>query len=129
MPSGHGATPSGRRSLPPQWRTGSPGTGRPEGSLIRDDEDAAWGYPLRGAPIILQYGAQTQVGMPNGDPASGCGGCHLPQLFLEIAELVAQPGRQLEVQVGSRLVHLDRELLDEVGKVGRGHLGLSLIHI
>ena len=31
--------------------------------------------------------------------ASGGGGGHLPQLLLEIAELVAQPGGQLEVEV------------------------------
>src|SRR5665647_1141105 len=78
--------------------------------------------PLRGAPLSLSP-ADKLKSRAERQPASGRGGSHLPQLLLEVAELIAQPGGQLEVQVGCRLVHLDGELLDEVGKIGGGHLG------
>ena len=46
---------------------------------------------------------------------------HLPQLLLQIADLVAQPGRELELQIGRRRVHLIGQLLHEIGQVTRRH--------
>ena len=51
--------------------------------------------------------------------------CGHPILALEKGETKpgsAGQGRQLEVQVGRRLVHLGGELLDEVGEVTRRHV-------
>src|SRR6478735_10921334 len=50
-------------------------------------------------------------------------GAHLPQLLLQLADLVAKPGRELEVQLCRSLVHLRGELLDEPGEVGSRHVG------
>src|SRR4051794_32129803 len=55
-------------------------------------------------------------------PSPG-GGAHLPKLLLQVTDLVAQPRRALEVQVGGRLVHLGGELLEEPGALCRRHVG------
>src|SRR3954447_6901503 len=44
---------------------------------------------------------------------SDAGGIHGAELFLEFADLVAEPRRELELQLGSRGVHLVLKLLDE----------------
>ena len=46
---------------------------------------------------------------------------HLAQLLLQVSDLVADAGRELEVQVAGRLVHLGGELLDQPGEVGGRH--------
>src|ERR1700749_710201 len=51
------------------------------------------------------------------------GGVHSAQLFLQIGDLVAEPGGQLELQVTSGRHHLRGEVLDQVGQLGTRHAG------
>src|SRR4051812_35197134 len=55
--------------------------------------------------------------------SADAGGVHPPQLLLELADLVPQTGRQLEVQLPRGLVHLVLELLDELRQLGTRHPG------
>src|SRR5690606_6819374 len=48
------------------------------------------------------------------------GGGHLPQLLLEVGDLVPQPGRELELELLGGRVHLVAEVLDELGEVRGG---------
>src|SRR5688572_8843874 len=50
-------------------------------------------------------------------------GLHAAQLLLQLLDLVAQPCRQLELQVAGRVVHLVGQLLDEIGELGARHAG------
>src|SRR5690349_21299789 len=43
---------------------------------------------------------------------------HLAELLLEVTDLVAEAGGDLELQVGGSLLHLVGEGLDELGEVG-----------
>ena len=52
-----------------------------------------------------------------GQRTPGC--VHPAELLLQLGDLVAQPGGQLELQLGRRRVHLVGELLDQVGQVRR----------
>jgi hypothetical protein len=45
---------------------------------------------------------------------SDAGGFHATKLFLELADLIAQSCRQLELKLGRGNVHLVRQLLDQV---------------
>ena len=45
---------------------------------------------------------------------------HAAQLLLQVGDLVAEPGGQLELQLGRRPMHLVGQLLDELGQVGAG---------
>src|SRR4051794_25064791 len=49
------------------------------------------------------------------------GGVHAAQFALELADLVAQPRRDLELQFAGRVQHLLVELLDQVGQLGTRH--------
>ena len=60
---------------------------------------------------------------PSVSSIRSAGGPHAAQLLLQLADLVAQPGGELELQLGGGRVHLVGELLDQVGEVGRGHAG------
>ena len=108
---------------PARERTGGPGASGER--LSRDDEHAAMGStPLRERRVSHpRGGCRRHIDRPwtQASPA-----LHLPQLLLQLADLVAQAGRELEVQLGGRLVHLRRQLLDEVREVGRGHVGRAL---
>src|SRR5690625_1496256 len=48
---------------------------------------------------------------------------HATQFLLELRYLVAQAGRQLELQLRGGGMHLVTELLDQIGEIGRGHAG------
>src|SRR5580693_2423440 len=48
---------------------------------------------------------------------SDAGRLHAPQLVLELTDLVPQPGRHLELQLGRGHVHLLGELLDQLDQV------------
>jgi hypothetical protein len=49
--------------------------------------------------------------------ASAVGLDHLPQLPLEVGNLIAQPGGKLELQIGRGGVHLGGQLLHQVRKI------------
>src|SRR5690606_25468764 len=108
----------------------------PEG--YRDDErPTRWGYspPHRG--IVSQTeGPGSHVTGAHGRRSCGRRGsatgavrrpyvgapsagvlAHLAELLLEVADLVAEPCRELEVQVRRCLVHLVAELLDQLGQL------------
>src|SRR5690606_21778970 len=64
---------------------------------------------------------------PPRPPASAdAGGVHAAQLLLQVGDLVAEPGGELELQVAGRGEHLVGQLLDEVGQFGARHaLGVA----
>ena len=91
-------------------------------------DDLGQGY----SPTRPTISPMTQLGELAGcDPALAAsaqlplfGGLdHLPQLLLQIRDLVAHPGGDLEVELGRRLVHLLGEFLDQIGQLGGRHVG------
>src|SRR6185312_10991268 len=74
-----------------------------------------------------------EIGGPSGQVLDGLdchqlrltdtGRVHPAQLLLQLADLVAQPGGDLELQLASRAEHLVVELLDQVGQLRAGQLG------
>ena len=53
----------------------------------------------------------------------GAGLHHLPQLLLQLADLVAQACGELELQLGGGTLHLVGQLLDQLGELGAGQTG------
>src|SRR5690348_9631208 len=76
--------------------------------------DACRGF--RRTPMI-SFSGSCWVPPRSADP----GGVHPAELLLELADLVAEPRRQLEVQLPGGLVHLVLQLLDELGQLGPRH--------
>ena len=66
-----------------------------------------------GTSVHLRRGAEHKLR----GRASAVGLDHLPQLPLEICNLVAQPGGKFELQIGRGGVHLGGQLLHQVGKI------------
>ena len=50
------------------------------------------------------------------------GGVHAAQFLLQVGDLVADPGRQLELQVARGGHHLRGQVLDQVGELGARHV-------
>src|SRR5699024_10994183 len=83
---------------------------------------------FRGSRLVEGTSSHNQVATTSVGAApvrSARRGRHLPQLLLQVRDLVAQPPRQLEVQVGRGLVHLLGEVLDELGELGRGQVPVA----
>src|SRR5690625_1839887 len=120
-----------RRSLPRPDRgrnlrtTGAGGTER---ALTRRTDDTTVGEysPPRGtlrqfAPVGTQPpGERRHHPRRARKGAVLLGRLHLPELLLEVGDLVAQAGRELELQLLGGGEHLRVELLDEVREVARG---------
>src|SRR5262245_57118296 len=51
---------------------------------------------------------------------------HRPELPLELVDLVTQSGRELELELASRRMHLIGELLDQLSEISRRHPGQIL---
>ena len=96
-----------------------------------EDDDVAVGgsTPLRvvGASLTARRPARPAPGVASTTRRSARR-AHGAQLLLQVPDLVAQPGRQLEVQVLGGGVHLGGELGDEVGQVPLGGPGQLLAH-
>src|SRR5215210_7291265 len=74
---------------------------------------APGGRPRRRRTVVTALAREVSL--------SGSGG--VPQLPLEVLDLVPQPGGVLEAQLGGGLVHLLLQGLDEPGQLGRRQLG------
>jgi hypothetical protein len=56
-------------------------------------------------------------------PLLDAGFLHRAELLLELVDLVAKSGRELELQLGGRGMHLILQLLDQQRQLGLGHPG------
>src|SRR5690606_41387672 len=109
-----GGSPAPRAPRPPAPRAPVPPSGHLPAVLTTPPLGST---PLRGAPYDIsdppaRMGAVSPASRPPGSRLLGR--LHLPQLLLQVGDLVAQPGRQLELQLLGGGPHLG------VGLVGAG---------